>query len=226
MDFCLKDKDMTKCKTEKCSTYRKYQSAGCTQCPYYIPEVEQKGYDGELEDICGKRIYRMWSNIILYFYIFIILFTTVSISYFDLFSERNFYTKDYVDLLQTYLIFGVFFISLWLFFLLINLTIIKPLVAVINKQGFYLNEKMISLDEIDTLQYETGMPGRSGYDCCKLIICTKDNEEYILPHAPRNLQYLIKKHNPNIKIKHDKWFWFFVIMILVVILIIPFLSEK
>lgn len=221
---CLKGKNLDKCKTNKCFTYNLYRKAGCIQCPFYKPSDSKRGYSGDLKDVEGKHIYRRWSSAILVYSVSIML-VLLLIMLVDNLKKGNtdIFTTTKNFILDFYPIIMLAFIT-WLVLLFINLTILKRLVAVVNESGLYINEKFITWDTIDTIQYEVSWPGKTGYDCCKLHIYTL-NAHYIIPHAPRRLCKYIKKYSTNVSVKRDGTFWIVVVLMIVVVLFMAYFDK-
>lgn len=173
----------------------------------------------KLKEIDGIKFRIMWSTRILYLFLgmTVSLLITFQIGYL---LEYGSMITDYDELVPLV----VMSVIVLLFLNYFNRKFLGKIVAVINENGIYTKNGVISWNNIKEIKYNTPIPLTRSSDIyeiyCSLTVSTDDNEYKIL-HAPKKMIKYIKRYVPNVKVKRDSELILIILISLVLAILIP-----
>ena len=174
-------------------------------CPYYVSEPSYRRFTGKLEDVGGEKIRRQSIFAIMSLIGLCTLLPAFLVLPFSMID-----TPLMTDNLSDRYGFLIFF-SAWLVLSGITYAIslcnrhwFGGLVAVINKEGLYINTRKIEWEEIKKIIYVEKMPsivpGDHIIQLSYINVECMDDQEYRIYHPSRYLLNKIKEHAANAEI--------------------------
>ena len=180
-------------------------------CPYYVSEPDYRGFTGELEDVEGEKIRRQSTFEINHLIDFFTLFGVALALPVSMFGLED--GHPFVIFLFAWLVLSglAYLISLC------NRHWFGRLVAVLNKEGIYMNTKKIPWKEIIKITYVEKMPsvlpGDSLIQHSYIKVECNDEQEYRIYHPSYYLLKKVKEYAPNTEIcarsiRNHRIFWY------------------
>lgn len=190
---CLKNKNLDKCHSQKCSTFNRYNDIGLP-CPYYIPPNKERGFSESLNQISGTRIRRMYFTFWIYMYSLCLVLVIITMALHE--KSILLFFQFLFECIQYIVVFIVPFIILSL----LNKRLFGRLVCIVNENGLYCNQKLLQWSQIKSATYDIDLPGKSRSGYCSVKIGYDRGYSLIIPHAPRSILKQIKKYCPQSKL--------------------------